>query len=85
MSLTGEDFVGRISTITKGSLKSTRLLELGRKVLSKYLVGLSIRWSDHYGSESESVSNNKKTQCTRVAIGFWFARYMVRIGVDSSN
>ena len=47
MSLTGEDFVGRISTITKGSLTSTRMLELGSKVLSKYLVGLSIRWSGH--------------------------------------
>ena len=86
MSLTGEDFVGRISTITKGSLKSTRMLELGSKVMSKYLIGLSIRWSGHYMVwQRIKYCLTKKPQCNRVAIGFWFARYMVRIGVDSSN
>ena len=43
MTMTGEDLVGKIATITKGSLKATRMTDLDRVVLYKYFVGLALQ------------------------------------------
>ena len=43
MTLTGEDLVGKVATISRACTKSTPVTKLGGAVLEKYALGMAIR------------------------------------------
>ena len=46
MTLTGEDLVGKVATISRACTKSTPVTRLGGVVLEKYALGMAIRWKN---------------------------------------